>query len=874
MANTACHDPISKCIRLPPASADRGAVLEGSIIEMDMPQFQLGKLLVGEVVEIVILDENNSPLAVYNEETVPADELDVAADDNSISRDELLQKQREQQQRHYQQYQELMRKHQQEKEHLDSLKREGILSDDSKAQMYSEMDRTHQRESLALQENHQSEQTDMMDLIFESASMASQGNSTKSSGSKRSQRQVETKSEPKQPATGRNSADLWRQASVAAVSARTLSENKSASQDELDQVLAPQNVPPKNVADRWNRAAVATVAAGAMTHSTDNVETRSEPKQPAPGRNFSDLWGQASVAAVSARTLGATVIAPDEEERFQAENPKIDSPHHSQVPVDGAAATPLMNSSRKKNDGEKQKQEELKAVMRNRTLSKEERIRRMSEIRQKYGNQANTVGMPKEASEEPPIELSASSDSVATDSSDAFRRIEIQSVMKDNTLSREEKQRLLAEIKKRYSSSQPRRGSAQSGQDSSSRWQQQAAVAAAASNSMQQRPTKDQPKVQFAQQSEQKGSGGVASRWKRGAAAALSASALNSSFVLMKQVEGLETPMRKFIHQLKTNDPSLTTLILDDRMGISGEDWSDLFEALESNTHLTHLSVADCDLTDTNVVPLILSLVENETLNSLNLSNNKELTSGTGKTLYKVLKQSNPIIKTVNIDGTALSSKIAGKIAAILDERDDVKKMEKLQRERENKIKELLAFSASDAINPGSARISERLREMEREDDENALRSVMSGSSGSSGGHKKKTQRHSKTRQPSTEGRKRRSTIDSLNSSARSGELRRLSRHGSHISSNQSVGSTRTEGTGAAKLKKAARSTVTARHMANLGGEVAVGKSMEQMKEDRKLRGECEDCGQKLFHKAMFKTTPLNIPGRVKDGRCLECNPP
>ena len=52
MANTACYDPLHKCIKLPPASSEGGAVLEGSIIEMDSPSFQPGRLLLGEIVEI------------------------------------------------------------------------------------------------------------------------------------------------------------------------------------------------------------------------------------------------------------------------------------------------------------------------------------------------------------------------------------------------------------------------------------------------------------------------------------------------------------------------------------------------------------------------------------------------------------------------------------------------------------------------------------------------------------------------------------------------------------------------------------------------------------------------------------------------------
>jgi hypothetical protein len=49
---TAWYDPRSKSIKLPFNSSDGGALLEGSITEMDTPPFQLGHVLLGEIVEI------------------------------------------------------------------------------------------------------------------------------------------------------------------------------------------------------------------------------------------------------------------------------------------------------------------------------------------------------------------------------------------------------------------------------------------------------------------------------------------------------------------------------------------------------------------------------------------------------------------------------------------------------------------------------------------------------------------------------------------------------------------------------------------------------------------------------------------------------
>ena len=59
--------------------------------------------------------------------------------------------------------------------------------------------------------------------------------------------------------------------------------------------------------------------------------------------------------------------------------------------------------------------------------------------------------------------------------------------------------------------------------------------------------------------------------------------------------------------------------------------------------------------------------------------------------------------------------------------------------------------------------------------------------------------------------------------------------------------------------------------MATLGGDIVtdVGADAKTLREQRKMRGECEGCGQKCFEKQIFKLTPLTIPQLVFEGHCL-----
>ncbi|KAG7352058.1 hypothetical protein IV203_008106 [Nitzschia inconspicua] len=56
----------------------------------------------------------------------------------------------------------------------------------------------------------------------------------------------------------------------------------------------------------------------------------------------------------------------------------------------------------------------------------------------------------------------------------------------------------------------------------------------------------------------------------------------------------------------------------------------------------------------------------------------------------------------------------------------------------------------------------------------------------------------------------------------------------------------------------------------NITGSVMTKQELEEV---RKKRGECITCGQKCFKKKLFKMIPLDIDGKVLNGRCLHCKP-
>ena len=296
-----------------------------------------------------------------------------------------------------------------------------------------------------------------------------------------------------------------------------------------------------------------------------------------------------------------------------------------------------------------------------------------------------------------------------------------------------------------------------------------------------------------------------------------------------------------YVQKLNSNkNPSLRVMMLDGRREVSNEDWTAFFDSMERNTHLTHLSVANCGLDNDVCLHLILALVENETLSSLNLSNNSKLTDASGKLLLKVLQESNSTLTQVNIDGTKISSKMSRKIQSILDLQ--------IKIERRRKVEDRLASSKKNRARPSSSRQCVKL---EREEDtrsttSKSTRSTSSASLSDRGMNKTKLQQHLDPSESFC-------SSSSLDSSSKSAS----SNHRMHSKSRLAAQASR-------------RRLDAAQAMANFGN-LEPGKNFDEVRKTREARGECPGCGQRCFRKTLFKSVTLMILNKVHEGKCLKC---
>ena len=234
--------------------------------------------------------------------------------------------------------------------------------------------------------------------------------------------------------------------------------------------------------------------------------------------------------------------------------------------------------------------------------------------------------------------------------------------------------------------------------------------------------------------------------------------------------------------------------------------------------------------------------------------------SVTGKGIVKVLKESNTTLKQLDLSKTKVKKSTLKDIQTIMDGRDEDKKRAKAQKLRESKIISLLTSSASDAMAKSLLELdmdSDGDSGMSSEEDSRRMSSTSGGAS------LKKSQKSAAA-----------STASSKHSasSKNSGKGSKASTGKSH-NNNRRVN--RAGRGSAARASTAVRASMTARQMATMGGDLVsgVGADAKTLREQRKMRGECLNCGQKCFEKKLFKTSPLTIPHKVFEGRCLKCNP-
>ncbi|KAL7467094.1 hypothetical protein ACHAXS_007362 [Conticribra weissflogii] len=176
-------------------------------------------------------------------------------------------------------------------------------------------------------------------------------------------------------------------------------------------------------------------------HSPSPQRHKQAKSPPSPKRSSSPLQ--------STQTKPQSLEPTSSSERARLTSTAISSPTsppQPPTPLPSAAADGALSPSNQDPTAlHQEKQAEIKAIMRDRSLGREERQRKLAEVRKKYTiNGGSTSTQQNNTSY-------VRAGSVGISPHDEQRRLELQAVMKDRSLGREEKHRRMVEIKEKYS---------------------------------------------------------------------------------------------------------------------------------------------------------------------------------------------------------------------------------------------------------------------------------------------------------------------------------------------------------------------------------------------------------------------------------------
>ena len=103
------------------------------------------------------------------------------------------------------------------------------------------------------------------------------------------------------------------------------------------------------------------------------------------------------------------------------------------------------------------------------------------------------------------------------------------------------------------------------------------------------------------------------------------------------------------------NNKILEELVLSDVTGITDEDITHLSTMLSSNTTLKVLSLYNCNITDNGVRYICEGLTKNQTLTTLNIGGNRQITSVSTSTIADLIQTTTSLTK-LDLDNTSLNN--------------------------------------------------------------------------------------------------------------------------------------------------------------------------------------------------------------------------
>ena len=140
------------------------------------------------------------------------------------------------------------------------------------------------------------------------------------------------------------------------------------------------------------------------------------------------------------------------------------------------------------------------------------------------------------------------------------------------------------------------------------------------------------------------------------------------------------------------SNKTLEQLVLYNVTGITDEDMTHLSTILATNTTLKELYLYNCNITDNGVRYICQGLTKNQTLTTLNIGHNHQITSISTSTIADLI-QTTTSLTTLCLDNTSLNNDDIKTICTSLNKNTTIQKLY-LSREHNDYCKKLDSYQA------------------------------------------------------------------------------------------------------------------------------------------------------------------------------------
>ena len=164
----------------------------------------------------------------------------------------------------------------------------------------------------------------------------------------------------------------------------------------------------------------------------------------------------------------------------------------------------------------------------------------------------------------------------------------------------------------------------------------------------------------------------------------------NKTIIKLELQSSLLTGSIKQVSDSLVNNTTLEHLVLSNVTGITDEDITQLSKMLAVNKALKELWLINCNITDNGVQHICKELTKNQTLTTLNIGGNSQITSVSTSAIADVIRTTTSLT-ALRLYGTSLNDDDIKKVCSLLTKNTTIQELH-ISRQHEENCKKLDSY--------------------------------------------------------------------------------------------------------------------------------------------------------------------------------------